>query len=77
MGITSPPPPDPIAFNFCTGTTLGELYLHTKFQLSSCSLQPVGSVGGAPDYCAGDRGSIPRRTNTQGLKITEEKVLHL
>ena len=34
--------------------------------------QPVGSVGGAPDYCAGDRGSIPGRTNTQGLKITEE-----
>ena len=39
--------------------------------------QPVGSVGGAPDYCAGDRGSIPGRTNTQGLKITEEKVLPL
>ena len=39
--------------------------------------QPVGSVSGAPDYCAGDRGSIPGRTNTQGLKITEEKVLPL
>ena len=39
--------------------------------------QPVGSVGGAPDYCAGDRGSIPGRTNTQGLKIIEEKVLPL
>ena len=25
----------------------------------------------------GDRGSIPGRTNTQGLKITEEKVLPL
>ena len=37
----------------------------------------VGSVGRAPDYCAGDRGSIPGRTNTQGLKITEEKVLPL
>ena len=39
--------------------------------------QPVGSVGGALDYCAGDRGSIPGRTNTRGLKITEEKVLPL
>ena len=37
--------------------------------------QLVGSVGRAPDYCAGYQGSIPGQTNTQGLKITEEKVL--
>jgi hypothetical protein len=35
------------------------------------------SVGWASVCCAGGCGSIPGRTNTQGLKITEEKVLPL
>ena len=37
----------------------------------------VSLVGKVPDYCAGSSGSIPGRTNTQGLKIIEEKVLPL
>ena len=35
---------------------------------------PVGKV---PVCCAGGSGSIPGRTNTEGLKIIEEKVLPL
>ena len=40
----------------------------------------VSLVGKVPVYCAGGLGSIPGfpgRTNTQGLKIIEEKVLPL
>ena len=37
----------------------------------------VSPVGKAPVYRAGGLGSIPGRANTQGLKITEEKVLPL
>ena len=37
----------------------------------------VSLVGKAPVYRAGRSGSIPDRTNTQGLKIIEEKVLPL
>ena len=37
----------------------------------------VGLVGKAPVYRAGGSGSIPSWTNTQGLKIIEEKVLPL
>jgi hypothetical protein len=39
--------------------------------------RPVGSVGWVSVCCAGGRESNPGRTNTQGLKITEEKVLPL
>ena len=35
----------------------------------------VSLVGKAPVYGAGGSGSIPGQTNTQGLKIIEEKVL--
>ena len=34
-------------------------------------------VGKTPVCCAGGRGFEPDRTNTQGLKITEEDVLPL
>ena len=37
----------------------------------------VSSVGRTPVCCAGGRGFEPDRTNTQGLKITEEDVLPL
>ena len=37
----------------------------------------VSLVGKAPAYRAGGLGSIPGRTNTQDLKIIEEKVLPL
>ena len=37
----------------------------------------VSLVGKVPVCCVGGRGSIPGRTNTQGLKIIEEKVLPL
>ena len=37
----------------------------------------ISPVGKASVCCAGGSGSIPGRTNTQGLKITEEKVLPL
>ena len=37
----------------------------------------VSPVGKAPVCCAGGSGSIPGRTNTQGLKVIEEKVLPL
>ena len=37
----------------------------------------VSLVGKVPVYRAGDSGSIPDRTNTQGLKIIDEKVLML
>jgi hypothetical protein len=40
-------------------------------------MSPVGSVGCASVCSAGGRGSIPSRTNTRGLKISEEKVLPL
>ena len=35
----------------------------------------VSPVGKVPVYRAGGLGSIPGRTNTQGLKIIEKKVL--
>ena len=34
----------------------------------------VSLIGKVPVYRAGGSGSIPGRTNTQGLKINEEKV---
>ena len=37
----------------------------------------ISLVGKVPVYRAGGSGSIPSRTNTQGLKIIEEKVLPL
>ena len=37
----------------------------------------VSLVGKVPVYRVGGSGSIPGRTNTQGLKIIEEKVLPL
>ena len=37
----------------------------------------VSLIGKVPVYRAGGSGSIPGRTNTQGLKIIEEKVLPL
>ena len=37
----------------------------------------VSPVGKGPVCCAGGWGSIPGRTNTQGLKIIEKKVLPL
>ena len=37
----------------------------------------VSTVAKAPVCSAGGQGSIPGRTNTQGLKTTEEKVLPL
>ena len=37
----------------------------------------VSLVGKVPVYLAGGWGSISDRTNTQGLKIIEEKVLPL
>ena len=37
----------------------------------------VGLVGKLPVYRAEGSGSIPGRTNTQGLKIIEEEVLPL
>ena len=37
----------------------------------------VSLVGQVPVYRAGGSRSIPGRTNTQGLKIIEEKVLPL
>ena len=37
----------------------------------------VSSVGRAPDYRAYSRARAPNRTNTQGLKITEENMLPL
>ena len=37
--------------------------------------QPVWLSWKALHYCVGDQGSIPSWANTQGLKITEEKVL--
>ena len=37
----------------------------------------VSPVGKVPVYRAGGLGSIPGRTNTQGLKIIKEKVLPL
>ena len=37
----------------------------------------VSLVGKVPVYRAGGSGSIPSRTNTQGLKMIEEKVLPL
>ena len=37
----------------------------------------VRLAGKVPVYRAGGSGSIPGRTNTQGLKIIEEKVLPL
>ena len=41
------------------------------------SLRLVSLVGKVPVYRAVGSGSIPGRTNTQGLKIFEEKVLPL
>ena len=43
-------------------------------ELGACLVSLVGKV---PVYRAGGSGSIPGRTNTQGLKIIEEKVLSL
>ena len=40
-------------------------------------LRLVSLVGKVPAYRAGGLGTIPGRTNTQGLKIIEEKVLPL
>ena len=37
----------------------------------------VSLVGKVPVYRVGALGSIPGRTNTQGLKVIEEKVLPL
>ena len=37
----------------------------------------VSLVGKVPVYRAGGSGSVPGRTNTQSLKIIEEKVLRL
>ena len=42
--------------------------------LIHCTVSPVGKV---PGYRVKSSGSIPGRTNTQGLKIMEEKVLPL
>ena len=39
--------------------------------------RPVSSVGRAPDCRAGGRRFKPRPDHSQGLKITEEKVLPL
>ena len=44
-----------------------------RVSLTSSNRRPVSSVGRAPEVA----GSNLDRTNTQGLKITEEKVLPL
>ena len=46
-------------------------------RLVSLDRRLVSLVGKAPVCCVGGSGSIPGRTNTQGLKIIEEKVLPL
>ena len=53
--------------------------LHTAFRSLSLfiSFRLVSLVGKVPVYLAGGLGSIPGRSNTQGLKIIEEKVLPL
>ena len=38
-------------------------------------MPPGGSVGWAPDCHAGGREFNSGRTNTQGLEITEEKIV--
>ena len=43
--------------------------------IMGCSL--VSLVGKMPVYGAGGSGSIPAQTNSQGLKLIEEKVLPL
>ena len=53
---------------------MGEWLMVYRKISNSCLVSPVGK---APVCCAEGSGSIPGRTNTQGLKIIEEKVLPL
>ena len=55
-----------IPFNSCSGQVV------KIFHGYNCRL--VSLVGKVPVYRPGGSGLIPGRTNTQGLKIIEEKV---
>ena len=55
----------------------GRLYNWNRARHRVFTCRLVSPVGKAPVCCARGLGSIPGRTNTQGLKITEEKVLPL
>ena len=48
-----------------------------KLQLIIINCRLVSLVGKVLVYRTGGLGSIPSQTKTQGLKIIEEKVLHL
>ena len=45
--------------------------------MEKCNRRLVSLAGKMPIYRAGGSDSIPDRTNTQGLKIIQEKVLPL
>ena len=46
-----------------------------KEGIALCNRRLVSLVSQSPVCCARGSGSTPAQTNTQGLKITEEKVL--
>ena len=54
-----------------------KLILKILFENIEIRRRLVSLVGKVPVYCARGLGSIPGRTNSQGLKIIEEKVLPL
>ena len=74
--------------NVCKiGAVLSLLYINTSHDVhrfigltyaaaeGKYNRRHVSLVGKVPVYLAGGSGSIPGRTNAQGLKIIEEKVL--